>query len=396
MFIKILKNTIFHVCCAIIIAVLCTSHFNHQTKQLFLTLSISLRTLLIFILPFLIITSISSALSNIPKGAKYFVILLLLGVCISNFLHVILGFSIGNLIITEQTSYNINPIHSELTPFWTLKLPVLISGNSQLIIGFLLGFILNVIHLPRLKSSINFVNKLCMLFLSKIFVPCIPLFIFGYMVKIIDEKLFSDLLENNLDIMLKMVGFVILYILFHIILISNCNIYKIRMLMKSLIPPMISSFSTMSSSSALPFTLSTVEKNVGDKNYANFVCPTTMNIHMVGDTICIPIMSILLMNFYGIEVSLQQILIFACYFTLTKFSGAGIPGGTIFIMLPVLEKTLGFTAEMCSLITSMYIIIDCITSSSNVVGNNIFAIYLYPLYKKLFYNKLEYKEVLES
>ncbi|MFV9875563.1 MAG: cation:dicarboxylase symporter family transporter [Rickettsiales endosymbiont of Dermacentor nuttalli] len=60
------------------------------------------------------------------------------------------------------------------------------------------------------------------------------------------------------------------------------------------------------------------------------------------------------MNFYNIHISFQQIFLFSCYFTLTKFSGAGIPGGTIFIMLPVLEKTLGFTPEMCSIITSIY------------------------------------------
>ncbi|HJD60659.1 MAG TPA: dicarboxylate/amino acid:cation symporter [Rickettsia endosymbiont of Columbicola hoogstraali] len=146
---------------------------------------------------------------------------------------------------------------------------------------------------------------------------------------------------------------------------------------------MVASFSTMSSASALPFNLTAVNKNVGDKNYANFICPTIMNIHMLGDTICIPIIAILLMNFYDIPISNQQFLIFAIYFTLTKFSGAGVPGGTILVMLQVLEKTLGFTSEMCSLITSIYIVIDCVTSSVNVAGNNIFAIYIYPMYKKL-------------
>ncbi|ABV75124.1 hypothetical protein A1C_04260 [Rickettsia akari str. Hartford] len=101
---------------------------------------------------------------------------------------------------------------------------------------------------------------------------------------------------------------------------------------------MVVALSNMSSAYALPFTLTTVNKNVGNKNYTNFICPTTMNIQIVCDTICIPIIAILLINFYGFPISNQQFLLFAIYFTLTKFSGAGVLGGTILVMLPVLEK----------------------------------------------------------
>ncbi|MFV9875562.1 MAG: cation:dicarboxylase symporter family transporter [Rickettsiales endosymbiont of Dermacentor nuttalli] len=261
---------------------LCTSHFNYQTKQAFLALSVMLRVFLVFILPFLIISSISSALSNVPKGAKYFLITLLLAVCLSNFLHVLLGFSIGNLIISPEANYKTQTAGETLTPLLTFNLPTLVSGNLQLIIGFLLGFVLNTIDTPKIKNSIAFVNKLCMLFLSKIFVPFIPLFIFGYIIKIIDENLFGNLLKNNLDIMLKMICFVVFYIFLHITLVSNFRLYKIKILIKSLIAPIVTSFSTMSSSSALPFTLNTIEKSVGDRNYANFICPTTINIHMIG------------------------------------------------------------------------------------------------------------------
>lgn len=339
--------------------------------------------MLVLVLPFLIASSIASALGNIPKGAKLFVIILFSCICLSNFLNVILGCVIGTIIIPAQTTYQVNQVLDNLTPFWTLNLQPIISNDFALISGFIIGFILNIFGFPIIKFTVNNVNKFCMMFLNKFFVPLIPLFIFGYVVKLVDEKLFNTLLEQNLEVMIKMICFVITYLVFHVLLVSQFNLKKVIEIVKSLVSPMVAAFSTMSSASALPFNLTAVNKNVGDKNYANFICPTIMNIHMLGDTICIPIIAILLMNFYDIPISNQQFLIFAIYFTLTKFSGAGVPGGTILVMLPVLEKTLGFTSEMCSLITSIYIVIDCVTSSVNVAGNNIFAIYIYPMYKKL-------------
>ncbi|ASX27984.1 hypothetical protein BA173_03910 [Rickettsia sp. MEAM1 (Bemisia tabaci)] len=212
----------------------------------------------------------------------------------SNFLNFILGCVIGTIIIPAQTTYQVNQVLDNLTPFWTLNLQPIISNDFALISGFIIGFILNIFGFPIIKFTVNNVNKFCMMFLNKFFVPLIPLFIFGYVVKLVDEKLFNTLLEQNLEVMIKMICFVITYLVFHVLLVSQFNLKKVIEIVKSLVSPMVAAFSTMSSASALPFNLTAVNKNVGDKNYANFICPTIMNIHMLGDTICIPIIAILL------------------------------------------------------------------------------------------------------
>jgi Na+/H+-dicarboxylate symporter len=57
-----------------------------------------------------------------------------------------------------------------------------------------------------------------------------------------------------------------------------------------------------------------------------------------------------------------------------KFSAAGVPGGTIIIMIPVLEAYLGFSPEMSSVIMTMYMLFDPFCTSANVLGNGLFAI----------------------
>ena len=51
-------------------------------------------------------------------------------------------------------------------------------------------------------------------------------------------------------------------------------------------------------------------------------------------------------------------------------------------MLPILEKTLGFTSEMTALITIFYVLIDPIATLGNVLGNNLFVIHFNRLYQK--------------
>ena len=109
--------------------------------------------------------------------------------------------------------------------------------------------------------------------------------------------------------------------------------------------------------------------------------PATVNIHMIGDSICIPIMAMILLIAFGHPIpTLTEYLIFAMTFVITKFSGAGVPGGSILVMIPVLESCLGFTPEMNALITICYMLLDPICTMGNVLGNNLFVIHFSKFY----------------
>ena len=81
------------------------------------------------------------------------------------------------------------------------------------------------------------------------------------------------------------------------------------------------------------------------------------------------------MKGFGVdEPGILGCLIFAAYFVLAKFSVAAVPGGGILVMLPILEKYLGFNSEMLSLITALYILFDPVITCANVLGNGAFAL----------------------
>jgi Na+/H+-dicarboxylate symporter len=92
-------------------------------------------------------------------------------------------------------------------------------------------------------------------------------------------------------------------------------------------------------------------------------------------------------SFHVAEPSLFTYLSFALYFVIAKFSVAAIPGGGIIVMLPILENIFGFTPEMSSLITALYILFDPIITSANIAGNGAFAMVLNKISNLQFFKK---------
>jgi Na+/H+-dicarboxylate symporter len=124
----------------------------------------------------------------------------------------------------------------------------------------------------------------------------------------------------------------------------------------------------------MPLTMIGAEKNTKNSFLSRLIIPATVNIHLIGDCFAIPIFAFAVIKSFGaIEPTFFSYLIFALYFVLAKFSVAGIPGGGVLVMLPVLESHLGFTSEMSSLITALYILFDPVITSANVSGNGGFA-----------------------
>ena len=71
-------------------------------------------------------------------------------------------------------------------------------------------------------------------------------------------------------------------------------------------------------------------------------------------------------------------------YVLTKFSGSGAPGGGMIILLPVVEKHLGLSAELSSLVATLSILQDSLMTASNVAGNGALSLIANKIFAKKF------------
>jgi Na+/H+-dicarboxylate symporter len=141
-----------------------------------------------------------------------------------------------------------------------------------------------------------------------------------------------------------------------------------------MIPACLTAVSSASSALAMPITIMSTQKNVKDKELAGSVVSATVNIHLLGDCLAIPMLAYAVLKNYGLPApSLESYCVFAMFFVIAKFSVAAIPGGGIIVMTPILEKYLNFTPEMSTLIIALYVIFDPIITGFNVLGNGAFA-----------------------
>ncbi len=367
------RNMPFVLLATIISMLLLAPFMSIALKEILYGLSLSIKSIIVFLLPFIIFSLLFKAAVNLASNATKIILLILVGVILSSFVSIILSHFIGMGIYYFDLSIALPEETQELGTKWTLKLPHLIANNKAMFLGIILGIILGI-KKPELSKKIavkldKFVAKL-LIFITYL----IPWFIAGFITKLQFDGVI-DLIVKNYTVIFLVIGLAQFSYLLLVYFLLNSGIFqKTLTSLKNMLPAAISGFCTMSSAASMPLTIIGAEKNATNKDLAKSIIPATVNIHLVGDCFATPILAYAILKNYGyIEPSTIHYLIFAVYFILAKFSVAAIPGGGIIVMLPILEEYLGFNADMMSLITALYILFDPVITCANVLGNGAFA-----------------------
>ena len=373
---KIILNPLIQLIFAMLICSSCYSFLSNNTIRFFLTLSTCLRETLIFILPFLLFSFIAVALSSIPKEGMLFVLGLMLAVFISNFTNIMISGMVGfNLLINTHSSKEIITTAHNFLPFFEPKLPIIASTTNALLAGVIIGFLNSLYPNQSVTYIIKKLHSWVMIFMKKFFVPLLPLFVSGFLLKLFSEGRMTGFVAQNSTVYIKMVIFLWCYLLIWLAVAAGFK--KIRMIeiFKNAFPAIITAFSTMSSAAALPLSLESAYKNTKDKVLSDAVMPLTLNFHMVGDTIIVPILAMMVIITFNHPLpTVSEFILFGIFFVFNKFAGGGVPSGTIMVTVPVLKQYFGFDDSMTAFIIALYGIIDPIATSGNVAANNFFVI----------------------
>lgn len=346
-------------------------------QQFCLSLSLTLKEILLFFLPALIFAFLFLSLSRMKQGVFLFVIILLGAVCLSNFTSTMVAYSSGQLIFHFlDFTFDFTAMSQEkLQPLWHPHLPRWIENEMALFLGFIAG-VFSAYMPSQLKLKMQAgCQRFTTIFLNWFFIPLVPIFILGFIIKLrFDGVLFQIFFQYGP--LLICIGILqVTYTLFLYGVAALGRFKKWRLFLKNMFPAFVTAFSSMSSAAALPLTLRGTQKNTKDDPLVESIIPATVNVHLIGDSLGVPLMAMgLLLTFNGTLPSFPLYMQFAFYFILIKFAIAAVPGGGIIVMIPILEKYLGFTPEMTGLITAMYILFDSMNTGMNVMGNGAFAL----------------------
>lgn len=371
---KIQKSLPFQLLIVIGLALLVGPFLDVSVKASLYAISLTIKEVLVFVLPFIIFSLLFSCLLSLHHNALRLIVLLLISVCLSTALSAYIGYGLSHLKFFQVKATLASNTGPTLTPYWSLNLPSWIKNQYALGLGLIMGLVFSYFNQPKVESLAENLKKISTLFLNKIFIPIVPLFVLGFVIKLDYENIFYTIIKSFGPVIIWMIIAEFCYLSFLYAVATRFNPVCWINAVSNVLPSAVAGFTTMSSAASMPLTLRGAEDNTGNPSLARVIIPATVNIHLIGDGIIVPIMALAILMTFGIPIpDFMAYSSFVLYFVLAKFAIAGVPGGGVIVMIPILESCMGFNTEMSSLMTALYILLDPVLTSCNITGNGAFA-----------------------
>lgn len=249
-------------------------------------------------------------------------------------------------------------------------------GNMLSVIFFslLFGFFITRLeekHQNILKDIFNSGFDV-MMKLTMFIIKFTPIGIFGIVTKIVAEQagdtnallsIFGRLGIYMLTVLLALTIHGVITLPFIVRFIGRSNPFKHFMALRT---PLITAFSTSSSSATLPLTMEAVENNCGVSNkITSFTLPLGATINMDGTALYECVAAIFISQAYGIELTFVQQLIVVITALLASIGAAGIPMAGL-VMMTIILSAVGLPLEGVGLILAVDRILDMCRTTINV------------------------------
>jgi len=256
--------------------------------------------------------------------------------------------------------------------------------DKVLMASITLGIIFSFFSLPRFEKAMFTFKGVIEKILKYGFVPLLPLYVFGYLLAIQHRGIFRELFKHYGKAFLLILVIQIVYLCLFYFAAEGFSLKKAWRSMKNAFPAYLTGFSTMSSMVALPISIDAAEENTGNRSLAEMSMPIMANLHFAGVATNMPILALAtMMIFWGIIPSFAQYFIFVLYLCYTMIAISGVPGSGILLMVPLLISQFGFSPEMISVVTALYLLIESFGTAANVFGDGALIIVVNKIIKKL-------------
>lgn len=144
--------------------------------------------------------------------------------------------------------------------------------------------------------------------------------------------------------------------------------------LKNMATPLLTAFSTASSSAALPLTMDAVEHKSGVSNtISSFTLPLGATVNMNGTALYECVVVLFIAQVYGIDLTLADQVLIVVTALLTSIGAAGIPMASL-VMITVILTAVRLPLEGLGLVLAVDRILDMCRTTVNVWGDSCAAV----------------------
>lgn len=168
---------------------------------------------------------------------------------------------------------------------------------------------------------------------------------------------------------------------------------SIRRYFKNILPVILMSATTMSSTGTLPVTMETTKKRCGVADYiVDLLAPIGATVNMQGAAASQCTYAFFTMYLYGMDLSAGQLIFIIVLGAAMAVGGSGVPGGGV-IMCSVMLSIMGMPQTIVPIIAGIFTLLDFGATVLNVLGDTIgmlmVARYTGELDEDVFYGRME-------
>lgn len=372
---------------ALLLAVLFGYYFPQGIKYVGWMGDIFLRALKMVIIP-LIFSSIISGVTSMGEGKNlgrlglktmfYYLststLAILTGLIIVNLVKpgigVDLGFSQSVEGLAEKAG-SVNDILFRLVPDNIVDAMAQGTILSVIFFAILFGYFITRVENKYKESLRTFFDAVfeVMMKVTLFIIKFTPLGIFGIV---------AHEVANNSDQLASIAGSLAIYslcvftgLIFHALVVLPLIVRFIGKAkpfthLRNMATPLLTAFSTSSSSATLPLTMDALEHNSGVSNkVTSFTLPLGATINMDGTALYECVAAMFIAQAYGVELSFMQQALVVVTALLASIGAAGIPMAGL-VMITVVLTAVGLPLEGIGLILAVDRILDMIRTSVNV------------------------------
>jgi Na+/H+-dicarboxylate symporter len=243
-----------------------------------------------------------------------------------------------------------------------------------IVFSILFGFFITRIEFKQKEFLMTLFNSgfEVMMKLTHFIIRFTPLGILGIVVGVVADQ------KENLVVILGSLGKYFATVLLGLIVHATITLPLILRLVgkvnpwkhfQALTTPLLTAFSTRSSSATLPLTIDAVENNEGVSNkISSFVLPLGATINMDGTALYECVAAMFIAQAYGIEISFLQQMIVVFTALLASIGAAGIPMAGL-VMISVVLTAVGLPLEGVGLILAVDPFLDMCRTTVNVFSD---------------------------
>jgi Na+/H+-dicarboxylate symporter len=362
--------------------------FNTYTAQVFYTFSVWFKDALSFLLPFIVFSFVLTGILSFKKNAPIVLLVMLGLIFFSNAFVALMSYTIirGLLPLGICTVGQAAMLSTDITidPLYVLSLPLAISSEYAMLAAVGLGLLFSFYPWPVFEKQVNRLKDFIESILNTVIIPLLPLYVFGFLLKIRHEGIFVQLIQQYGSTVFLLVAMQISYLVGIYFVAAGFSLQAALRAINNALPSYLTAFSTMSSTATVPVSVVAATKNTGDRALASMAMPIMANVHLLGDAIGVPVLAMVTMTLYQVCLpSLIAFIHFIFYFCISMFAVSGIPGGGIIVISPILKTVFGFTPEMVSIIITLYLLLDSFGTAANVMGDGALVMIVQKVLRKL-------------